>query len=438
MTKIAPILEKAPGKIRFRVDDVQNSQKRLSVENAKTQFEQQFKNPVLAFSYDDSFEVIETNEIHPLAMAVHTAFSQHHSLLLTPDIIWLTIAQGFAQHINNHAETLRSRFVTHQDKKKLTVETIQIPKSAEHWESVIQEWTLQIRDHVGAELYRLLECNFSTTTPITKTASHVVMMDAFRQYFDYGMRCVCGIPEITILGTVEDWQSISSRVQNMASYELNWWTDRLLPICQEFVNTASGKPSLEFWRAIYKPKKIYGGELINGWLAELFPYLKHLVTNAASVPNPMLTIERENLTVDDGISPNSLPLGLSHAPFKLTIDNKKYSLELVAGFIGVHHNSNKGVLQPEIGWAVRAREGKFANLLDKIEQEHITELPINWYKFNPGFYVPFELIQILERFDGATLYPNSGHSWMIKKHDFCQRKMYSIAGNYCRAHHHIN
>ncbi|WP_442935794.1 DUF4419 domain-containing protein [Nostoc sp.] len=57
----------------------------------------------------------------------------------------------------------------------------------------------------------MLECNFSTTTPITHTASHVVMMNAFQKYFDYVMYCVCGIPEITLLGTVEDWQSISDR-----------------------------------------------------------------------------------------------------------------------------------------------------------------------------------------------------------------------------------
>ncbi|MFN6483910.1 MULTISPECIES: DUF4419 domain-containing protein [unclassified Nostoc] len=35
------------------------------------------------------------------------------------------------------------------------------------------------------------------------------------------MYCVCGIPEITLLGTVEDWQSISDRVQIMAEYDLN-------------------------------------------------------------------------------------------------------------------------------------------------------------------------------------------------------------------------
>src|SRR5579871_1790356 len=36
---------------------------------------------------------------HPLIDSVHTAFSQHRPLLLSPDSIWLVLAQGFAHHI---------------------------------------------------------------------------------------------------------------------------------------------------------------------------------------------------------------------------------------------------------------------------------------------------------------------------------------------------
>ncbi|MDZ8137276.1 MAG: DUF4419 domain-containing protein [Nostoc sp. DedQUE04] len=231
MTVLAPILEKTVGKIRFCVDDVKNPEERLPVKSAKFQLEKQLGKQLLAFSHNDTFEVIPDQGIHSLALAVHTAFSEHRPLLLTPDIIWITLSQGFAQHINNHAESLRSRLVNHQGKQQLIVETRQIPSHPQHWSQAVQEWGLHIRNYVGADLYRLLECNFSTTTPITHIASHVVMMNAFQKYFDYVMYCVCGIPEITLLGTVEDWQSISDRVQMMAEYDLDWWTARLMPIC---------------------------------------------------------------------------------------------------------------------------------------------------------------------------------------------------------------
>jgi hypothetical protein len=475
MSSIAPILEQTKGKIRFCVDEVESSQTRLTVQVAKSQLEKSFQRRLLAFSHDDTFQVIEGDEIHPLVLAVHAAFSEHRPLLLSPDIIWITLAQGFAQHINNHAETLRSRFVRHQGKQTLEVESDGIPQHSQQWSEAVQQWALHIRDQVGADLYQLLECNFSTTTPITRTASHIVMMDAFQQYFDYEIWCICGIPHITLLGTVEDWQSICDRVQIMAQYELNWWTARLLPICREFIETVSGRPSLEFWRCIYKPQAVYGADLFTGWLADLFPYIKHPITKAPSVRNPILEIDccelpnrnfrkikiparlykiqkligallnRESLTqisslvidlftqVDRSISINSLPLGLSQAPLKLKmLEEKEYSLELIAGFIGVRQDSEQGTLQPEIGWAVGERDDRFAELLDKIQQQHLTQPPINWPEVDVDG-VPKEQIQLLNRFDGATLYANSGHAWQIVKYDNCKTYELSEPHDYARS-----
>lgn len=317
------------------------------------------------------------------------------------------------------------------------LETLQIPTLSEQWSEAVQQWVLLIRDHVGADLYRLLECNFSTTIAIARTVSHVVMMDAFQKYFDYMMCGVCGIPEITLEGTVEDWRSIYERVQSMMQYELSWWTDRLLPICQEFIDTAAGKPSQVFWQAFYKPKSIYGGEVITGWLANLFPYLKHHVTHAASVKNPILSIDRIDLTVEDGISPQLLPSELSQVPFKLELRNQKnYSLVLVAGFIGISQ-SEEGSLQPEIGWAVLEQHERFAELLGKIEQEQITQPPIQFDKLRTRWsYFPKELIQLFSRFNGATLYAGSNHSWKIIGNEY--RKTYDIPAYITPGYHSAN
>lgn len=426
MRTIAPILKQTVSKIRFRVDAVKPAQENLPVRNAKLQLDARFEKQLLAFSHDDAYSVIHSHGIHPLIQAVHTAFSDHRPLLLTPDMIWITLAQGFAQHINDQAEALRSRFVRHQGKQNLVIESLQIPSQSQHWSEAIQQWTLLIRDQVGADLYRLLECNFSTTTPITRTASHVVMMDTFKKYFNYGMDCICGIPEITLMGTVEDWQSIYDRVQQMAQYELGWWTDRVLPICQEFIKTAAGKPSLKFWQAIYKPREIYGGELITGWSADLFPYLEQSMTQTTLVRNPILSIDRVNLTVENGITPSSLPLGLSQVPIKLKTADGENSLELIAGFIGVHQ-AKDGTLHPEIGWAV-VNPDPFTQVLNKIQAHSTQQVPINWHElsFDDGiisenippdsipeeyFSIPKEYFQLFDRFNGSTLYANSGHSW---------------------------
>ncbi|MDJ1184636.1 DUF4419 domain-containing protein [Roseofilum casamattae] len=426
MSAIAPILEQQQNEISFAVDDVEPAPKPLPTASAKSQLEEQLGKPLFAFSHDDRFETVSAkynhplaHGIHPLAFAVHLAFSEHRPLLLTPDIIWLTIAQGFSHHINNHAEQFRDRFVSHSGKETLKIEVLSIPETAEQWSNSVREWTLLLRDRVGADLYHLLECNFSTTTPNSLTASRIVMMDVFRQYFDYRMVCICGIPKITLLGTVEDWQSICDRVRAIAEYDLSWWTDRLLPICEEFVNTASGQPSLSFWQQIYKPQDAYGGDVITGWLAELFPYLLDDMTKAPTRKNYILNIERSNLTIHDGISPDSLPLGLSQVPFKIALGKQEFALELLAGFIGVYQHPDEGTLSAEIGWSVQERN-QLQKLLEKIEREHTTEEPMDWSNFSPGQHVSKEHIQIIERFDGATLYPNTSHSWIVPKYEDCE------------------
>src|SRR5215472_3709257 len=58
---------------------------------------------------------------HPLIDAVHIAFSQHRPLALSPDAIWLVIAQGFGHHVAQNAEELRASLVNHEGKKTLSV-----------------------------------------------------------------------------------------------------------------------------------------------------------------------------------------------------------------------------------------------------------------------------------------------------------------------------
>lgn len=44
--------------------------------------------------------------------AMFEAYAHHRPFVLSPDTIWLLIAQGFGQHINNNAEELRDFFCT--------------------------------------------------------------------------------------------------------------------------------------------------------------------------------------------------------------------------------------------------------------------------------------------------------------------------------------
>jgi hypothetical protein len=65
--------------------------------------------------------LVACDEDHALLSAMQIAFYKHMPLRLSPDAIWITLARGFALHVNEHAEELRNRFVNHAGKEDLVV-----------------------------------------------------------------------------------------------------------------------------------------------------------------------------------------------------------------------------------------------------------------------------------------------------------------------------
>jgi hypothetical protein len=58
---------------------------------------------------------------HAIFSAFLYAYNSHEDIVLSPDDIWLMICTYFSKHVNDNAEELRSLFVDHDGKKKLTV-----------------------------------------------------------------------------------------------------------------------------------------------------------------------------------------------------------------------------------------------------------------------------------------------------------------------------
>lgn len=284
---------------------------------------------------------------HPVIVAVHRAFMEHRPLCLSPDMIWLLICQGVANHVNAHAEDLRSRFVAHQGKAKIVVQRDDFIKGSPEnpWGEVVDDFSAQIRDHIGAA-HDLFVPRFSTTGPTERIAAEIVLLDAMQSYFEYVVETLCGIPEITLEGTIEDWQSIADRAQSFSGFGLEWWLPKLQPILSEFVASAGGDVRREFWESIYKFQSMSGGATVSGWITTFFPYLKSRQSEEMR-PNRWLIADHS------GPSPGNFPSGLSRAPFVWEYIDKKFDMEFLGGFVGVAQDSETLTLRPEIGWAIR-------------------------------------------------------------------------------------
>lgn len=173
---------------------------------------------------------------------MYQAYADHRPFVLSPDMIWLLISQGFARHINANQESMRNNLVDFSGKLSLIVRADKkLEDPTFSWEEIFPQFTKQISEHVGNHLTELLTCNFSTTTSLEKVASEITIMEAVKPYFEFIIiRIVCGIPEITLEGTPEDWEKVLQKARSLKEYKLEWWISELEPLLEEFVKASKG------------------------------------------------------------------------------------------------------------------------------------------------------------------------------------------------------
>lgn len=275
--------------------------------------------------------------------AVHDAYNNHLPLEIHPDHIHLLILQGLSIHINENAEQFRSLFVNHQGKKTLIINNDNNIEETQ-WTELFSDFADKIsHDIIDKELVNLTQIKFQTSTSNTIAAFNIALMDIVKIYYSYMDQTCCGIPYIIIKGSVTDWEDIYKLVSYIEKYELSWWTEKLKPIINEFINVSKGlTPDLNFWQDIVKIKGGSGGPYYNGWLTHLFPY-KVGYKGAMYKYN---FVQREF----------DFPSGLSQVScfHKISDDVQgNENINFTSGFFG--YTINKNVVCPEISWAVHKR-----------------------------------------------------------------------------------
>lgn len=347
--------------------------------------------------------VIKGIRYQPLLAAVYTAFNNHYPLVLSPDMVWITIVQGVAHHMVAHGERLRDRFVSHQGKLNLSFVVLDwVEGSPENpWADAFASWTEQIRDHVGPQVHDTLLCDFSTSGPVELAVSQIVIMDIFERYFKYDIYGICGIPSITLEGTTADWQRLADKAARLSVFNLDWWLAHLLPICDQFVRASRGDVDLDHWQNICKLRKEYGGAIINGWIAKLFPYLRAFIKGPCTRRNPIFE-------TGEGFQTMFAPSGLSQVPFRWhNLETKQdRSMEAIGGLIGVCQDEKTLALRSKVGWAVREAE-KYDVLLDRLASEHTT-FP-GWREEKSSLF-PLDLGKFYCKTNGAKLFTEEGRS----------------------------
>lgn len=299
-----------------------------------------------------------------------TAYAEHRPVVISPDMIWCLICQGFSHHINLDPEKYRDRMVFHQGKETLEVRRVEPNEfTPEQWEDIIREFAQMVDEKTKGSVASAIVTDFSTTTPVEAISSRITLLDTVKSYFEFVViQMICGIPHITLKGTPKDWQKIADNVQEFRQFDLDWWIDSLSPILEEFVKAANGYPDPAFWKSIvmtWRTDLVRGGGCmpsdeeptkVDGWFLKFFPYCKDGRTpDKVSIEESMLA---ERVSV----------------PFILrkydTLGNliEETKMKMTAGMIGVSEDRDTYALTPKFGWFI-SRDDSEKNMLNKFKEE---------------------------------------------------------------------
>jgi hypothetical protein len=284
------------------------------------------------------------------------AYADHRPLVLSPDMVWLIISQGFSRYVNAHAEEMRDLLVYHEGKMELVVNSnnnILLPSGS--WERLLNDFSTCIARNTKGELADLMTANFSTTGITERIASQISLMDVVKHFFIYtNISAACGIPSITLEGTPDDWQKVLEKVRCLRKYNLEKWSDDLVAILKEFVEASKGKVNKQFWQGIVKKKRVDQLQTDNscdpdpakmtkldGWFLKFFP-------NSEGEPPDKVVWNHE------------MPQEMVRVCFRQVLTHPATGepldtipMQLWAGFVGIEENATTRALTPKIGWLAR-------------------------------------------------------------------------------------
>jgi hypothetical protein len=337
--------------ISFCLADVEKNTKSLSEVHYKNAISHRTNNVTVDCSDNG---MLVPSEIHPFVETLNHCYDEHRPLILSPDMFWLLICQGFSQHINVNAEQFQNSIVDFEGVKTISVRRDDFIFGSDNpWQEVIPAFAEEIRTNIGDTLFNLLIPSFTTTTVDIKAAYEICLMQTVKEYYVNELTTYCGIPQITIEGTLEDWKWIKDNIHNFDNYDLEWWTNELDPILDKICKTVQGEINTDFWNNIYKISDQSGGPYIHGWIIKFFPYIRKdgkIIRN--KYVNESTVVDVKGFYWYFGLLSANFLSGLSEVGFTWKYYSDELDLKFVAGFVGIKQDKENLSLKPEIGWAI--------------------------------------------------------------------------------------
>ncbi len=369
-----------PEGVSFAVDDVKIADSLLKVDYAKYIFENKIGKEILFYPEETANLGLVNSRNNGLIQTIQECYDNHRPLVLTPDIIWLTICQGVSIHINENYDSLKSIIFIEDKPDEIIVRNDSLDYGAKHWKSLLESFAVETKKYTNDDFYSFFVSEFSTTTAIDKTAYQITLLESYKKAFQYIGDTGCGIPSILIAGNQEDWETILEKLDMLDKIGLSNWANSLKPVINEFINASKGNQNTEFWQSIYKSASEYAAFYISGWIIKFFPYIKELeqggvfdeehgATKIGEVYTLNRFIDDDNYLLST-LSTDNFPSGIAKVPviWNNHFTGETKNIEVYAGFFAIKQYPDKS-LEPFVSWAICD---------EKAEASH-HELSINRY-----------------------------------------------------------
>ncbi|MBI4812476.1 DUF4419 domain-containing protein [Candidatus Falkowbacteria bacterium] len=305
---------------------------------------------------------------------VHSCFTNHHPLTLRPEVLMFLIAHEIAVTVNLNPSMYSNLFTRSRKKVKIDVRhdglTYGDPESP--WGEAIALFRPRLEEVVPPGIMQHMLPGFTTATPETDAASLVVFMNAAQKFYDYHTYSACGIPDIRLAGTPEDYRKIlnaATQLSEVFAGTLGRYFKHLLPILQKIAGQAAGESLNEaFWSSIYKFNSGSGSDTFNGWISAFVNYVQpaegDLVIKRSKFPKGVLTEKSANAfdwtRAEEkpwdfhGLPLGSVPSHVSTAPFTFHYLDTEYPMLFAGGVLAI--DIDNGSLMPGLSYAVLQKQ----------------------------------------------------------------------------------
>ena len=289
------------------------------------------------------------------------AYNKHHDLVWRPDDVWQAILTQFSLYVTHSSEKLRDQFVEFKGKCQLEIKAFGTLFTVDFGNLARRMVDEQIVENIkDPSIADWLIPKFTTTTENDRIVASISMMATLQSYFEYKFYLECGLPSITLLGTVDDWKLLRSKVDRLLEFDtkdglMKKWLELLTVVLDEFVETKCGVDNMEFWDQIcHYESRGSGSTYLSGWITTFAVF-----DEDGKWQGDRREVQRfrEIIKIDwPVIDTQDVPSGATAVPVLIDDNGTEYEGHMIAGHFA--YDGNDTTVQPRVDWCISVGKPK--------------------------------------------------------------------------------